>query len=143
MVECKICLNQYNDNKYGGCTECWYKYCDDCFRSYVITSIKKRNHINIECPNFQCKKIISPDLIRMGVTDYEFYLNKDVYKNRVIHDNRNCLEIIRYHKLNLRYCPNCNVMVQKIDGCNHMYCPICSHDFYWNKAEKVFCCSIL
>lgn len=142
-MECKICLNRYNLNLYGGCSKCRYKYCDDCFRSYVITSIKQKNHLNIKCPNFECKNIISHELIRNGVTDFEFYLKKYEYKNRVIYDKRNCLDIIKYNKLNLRHCPNCNVMVEKVDGCDHMICSICSYSFSWNKAEKVFYCSIL
>ena len=28
-------------------------------------------------------------------------------------------------------CPGCGVMIQKIQGCNHMICTRCKHDFQW------------
>ncbi|CAB9520759.1 IBR domain-containing protein 1 [Seminavis robusta] len=34
-------------------------------------------------------------------------------------------------KKNAKPCPNCNVPIEKNNGCNHMRCRMCRHDFCW------------
>lgn len=35
---------------------------------------------------------------------------------------------------NIRMCPNCQVPIQKTDGCDHMYCTSCNRGFLWSRA---------
>ncbi len=32
---------------------------------------------------------------------------------------------------NTRKCPNCNTRIEKNQGCNHMTCRLCKHEFCW------------
>ena len=38
---------------------------------------------------------------------------------------------------NTKLCPNgkCGVPIEKNQGCNHMQCPTCKHDFCWKCME--------
>lgn len=35
-------------------------------------------------------------------------------------------------------CPNCSILISKGDGCNHMVCIYCNHDFGWREAVQAF-----
>uniref|UniRef100_A0A8C4Q4E0 RBR-type E3 ubiquitin transferase n=1 Tax=Eptatretus burgeri TaxID=7764 RepID=A0A8C4Q4E0_EPTBU len=47
-------------------------------------------------------------------------------------DAANCLWLIT----NCKTCPNCKTPIQKNDGCNHMQCTKCKHDFCWICLEE-------
>jgi hypothetical protein len=36
---------------------------------------------------------------------------------------------------NLQECPNCNIWVEKIDGCEYVMCTACHHEFCWDCLE--------
>jgi hypothetical protein len=38
--------------------------------------------------------------------------------------NNNC-------SLNIQLCPHCNILIEKVDGCNHMKCINCNYEFCW------------
>lgn len=40
-----------------------------------------------------------------------------------------------YAKQNLQECPNCNIWVEKIDGCEYVMCTACHHEFCWDCLE--------
>lgn len=40
-----------------------------------------------------------------------------------------------YAKENLQECPNCNIWVEKIDGCEYVQCFACQHEFCWDCLE--------
>jgi len=40
-----------------------------------------------------------------------------------------------YAKQNLQECPNCNIWVEKIDGCEYVQCFACHHEFCWDCLE--------
>lgn len=33
-------------------------------------------------------------------------------------------------------CPGCNILISKGDGCEHMVCLYCDHEFYWDDAQE-------
>lgn len=36
---------------------------------------------------------------------------------------------------NLRHCPDCKVVIEKIDGCDHIHCR-CGYHFIWTTANR-------
>ena len=36
-----------------------------------------------------------------------------------------------------RHCPNCNILISKGEGCSHMKCANCYHDFDWDECRKM------
>lgn len=33
-------------------------------------------------------------------------------------------------------CPSCSILISKGDGCEHMECCYCDHEFYWDEAQE-------
>lgn len=33
-------------------------------------------------------------------------------------------------------CPNCGIVISKGDGCEHMECTYCEHEFYWDEVQQ-------
>lgn len=38
--------------------------------------------------------------------------------------------------INFKQCPNCEIIIEKDEGCNHMTCVSCNHQFCWLCMEK-------
>ena len=48
--------------------------------------------------------------------------------------NEKCMnesETANWILVNTKKCPNCNVRIEKSQGCNHMNCEVCKHQFCW------------
>ncbi|RYG60039.1 hypothetical protein EON64_19650 [archaeon] len=46
--------------------------------------------------------------------------------------------IIFFLSLSLGKCPACNTRIEKNQGCNHMTCRICKHEFCWICSSKSY-----
>jgi hypothetical protein len=55
----------------------------------------------------------------------------------VWHEDKTCEEILQEQfskltsELNLKLCPKCKTRTEKIEGCDHMTCFICKHEYCW------------
>lgn len=51
--------------------------------------------------------------------------------------NKDDVESVKLLKKETRPCPNCNISVSKVDGCDQMWCVNCKTAFYWSSLKIV------
>lgn len=99
-------------------------------------SIANVTHTIIVCPIVEC-----PGTIIEGACD--------VCKTRVCQTCRMCasdehvcdpgvLETLKLLKKDTKPCPQCNVPIHKIDGCDQMFCVSCHIAFSWRTGRREF-----
>ena len=102
---------------------------------------------NITCPN--CRRPARQEYFKMNVSGYaetiqanedmhyiiccvcknlKPYMRKECYRNSCFKYRLRCNDCSP--KI-FRECPGCSVMIEKMDGCNHMTCSNCNTHFCW------------
>jgi hypothetical protein len=51
--------------------------------------------------------------------------------------NPDNVETIKLMRKDTKACPSCATSIQKIEGCNSMWCPECKTSFYWNTLQVI------
>ena len=87
------------------------------------------------CPQDDCKGYIDSLTYKCGICE------KTVCKRCQVptHDGEKCnpdiLETVKMLKKETKPCPNCQVPIFKIDGCDQIWCTSCHTAFSWNTGE--------
>ena len=124
---CKICLKILKtDDKWTLC-ECYYMYCDNCMFEYIKFKIQNNQVLEIICPNENCNKIISEELIESIISPalfekYILFRNNDEFSKNPL----------------LRWCPKPDC--QGYDtGClnkNKLICNVCQFQYCYYCGEE-------
>lgn len=115
----------------------------DC--SFIFIN-ERTDQFTMQCPSCDatyCAQCLTQHSAR--ITCHEVKENK-----KVIADKKEQEEATeRWKEQNSRPCPQCKVSIEKSEGCNHMICRTCKHEFCWQcmkpyeaKGHGPFGCSL-
>ena len=97
---------------------CSNKRCENCFKRSEFSST---NNVTCKCGAETC-------LLCGGESHQPAYCN--VVEKWVIKSNAES-ENLLWIKANTKPCPKCAKPIEKNQGCNHMTCQSCHHNFCW------------
>jgi len=110
----------------------------------VLSKIEKTNGMRtVYCPNPKC--VTPRGIKRVGETDREYGCNncKHRYLVSPFYATYRALDYMKSDKFGVNCgwanCPRCGIMISKGDGCSHMNCIYCGHDFDWYEALDKKC----
>lgn len=85
-----------------------------------------------ECPKCGRVNCVMCEAVHQGATCQQ-YQNMINANTRNSHDNAMTADQVRtlINSRRAMHCPACGIVVEKVDGCNHMTCSACRHEFYW------------
>lgn len=92
-------------------------------------TMEKGNYIKI-CPNLKCNGFLDENLF-CGLCDLFICSNCHIEKKKNHACKNEDIETKTFFEKSGVSCPNCNVLILKIDGCNHMWCRKCKNSFDW------------
>lgn len=139
---CNVCLDNYTSYE---CDNCQYSACKSCYETYykhVMFQIKCMN-CNVIFKKKNYKYIVSKDYIKehnLQFNVFRFIINsfkdhmgrKYLYYSKDEHDKINDKHAEKNY---IRNCPRCNMPFQKNNGCGHMTCPLCKHEFSYYRSK--------
>lgn len=113
------------------------EYKKKCILNNKIQDIKIKFFGN--CPKSGCKGLITNSW-KCGLCSTKVCktCKEEVDENMQIDDhvcNRENLESLELIKNDSKHCPQCNIYIYKIDGCNQMWCTLCNIAFCWRTGE--------
>ncbi|XP_076228155.1 E3 ubiquitin-protein ligase RNF14-like isoform X2 [Nomia melanderi] len=155
---CIICFDMFLGEKCVKLKNCNHIYCGKCIEEYIALKIKENNVCDIECPVLSCNipiaiheiKSLCPNLFAK-YEDTLLHITLKTIKNLVQCPRKSCeFSFIKdtdeelticykcdytfcsyCYKVSAKPCPNCQTMIEKIDGCNKMTCMYCKANFCW------------
>lgn len=110
-------------------------------RSKYLSLLSKRKQLeerikSIKISIIRCSKCPDGNIDMSNMTCYTCKRKHCKTCHMISEDNHTCdtsiLDTKKYLEMYVRKCPNCKIPVQKVNGCNHMYCSICKCAFDWS-----------
>lgn len=99
---------------------------------------KDRKIFNLKCPKEDCRGYLSSQY-KCGVCETWVCPKCFVIKKEKNDETHTCkdddIETVKYLKTQTKSCPKCSMSIQKIDGCDMMFCTSCHVAFSWNTGE--------
>ncbi|XP_048879147.1 E3 ubiquitin-protein ligase ARIH2-like [Brienomyrus brachyistius] len=117
----------------------------DRYRRYLFRD-HVESHAQLQlCPGPDCPIVIQVQQPRAGRVKCRGCSQEFCFKCRqMYHAPTDCATVRRwltkcaddsetanYISAHTKYCPKCNICIEKNGGCNHMQCSKCKHDFCW------------
>ena len=94
----------------------------------------QNNNSCSECGHFVCNNC----LMDIGVVNKEDENRNTIEKIKKIHNcDPNVVETIKLLKKETKSCPQCEIPIYKIDGCDQMWCTQCKVAFSWKTGQIV------
>lgn len=140
-INCSICFDETEDFFQ---LSCGHSFCHDCLTGMIRIARKEKSKKDLKCAFPRCKRTISDNdlngMLFAGKLVVE--LNKTIAeKNREDEIARKAPKKIDIRPSNLlsefwiwgytKKCPGCKTHIQKNEGCNHITCRNCTHEFCW------------
>ncbi|CAK9105726.1 10 kDa heat shock protein, partial [Durusdinium trenchii] len=143
---CMICLHmvpkiELQETSTSG--RCTHRVCSDCFQAYIKHAIDD-GRIVIKCPGACHTELLESDIARIvpGYSrDERLRIMKEkheVHLADLLSSNASgahSTEFLEWTKRQTRACPNCNVLIFRHAGCDHMTCR-CGTAFDWGSKRK-------
>ena len=98
-----------------------FKYCPNVSCDFIINNSSSENKISCECGYNSCFKCSREHHYPASCNIMELWLKE------CNQDSENALWLME----NTKNCPKCKLAIQKNQGCNHMTCSQCRHQFCW------------
>ena len=128
---------------------CWCpaKNCDliihlneKCHSSSSTSTIMSNSQVTVTCGNGHSVCLVCKDIGHAPSTCENF----SMWKQKVLKEiddsaskmNANDVATALWVKANTKACPKCKTPIEKDEGCNHMTCKKCRHDFCWICMQK-------
>jgi hypothetical protein len=132
-AECAACGGSTWECVYMSCYDTDQELCFDCARAWYVASGKYKIQKLLRC--FGCNKMVENDALFGILSDEEIKervatmvaLNKDKPLDRSLRKLHN--------RRALRKCPNCPMVCEKDEGCDHMQCPVCFTHFCYDDGK--------
>lgn len=143
-ASCKICDDKQPKNNFYQ-LPCGHDYCHECLRGILGIAAREISLDSLRCPEPSCARALTlQDIERMDFAGDIVQKYKDRKKARdetssaskgfripSIADIQSTVMVY----LTTKPCPGCNRPIEKNDGCNHMTCRSCHHEFCWLCSE--------
>lgn len=97
---------------------CSHKGCEMCF---IVASFNSEMSVECEC-GFETCLLCSNEKHMPAICDI-----RRIWEIKSNAESENLTWIIA----NTKGCPKCGKPIEKNQGCNHMHCQMCQHDFCW------------
>lgn len=97
------------------------------------SSKEKKSDLNLRCSNNNCRGFLEADYtckLCRTITCKNCHLNVGISIGKHICKDED-IESIKSIQKESKNCPKCGVNIQKIHGCDHMYCILCRTFFDW------------
>ncbi|KAK3265323.1 hypothetical protein CYMTET_25981 [Cymbomonas tetramitiformis] len=117
---------------------CGETFCVACLQQYLSHCIEKCDQVAVRCPGSKCKQLMGWSSVKLHATEATF--ERYVGAHRRQHLDR--LNDTDGHNSDfwkwacsgdLAACPVCSILIQRSQGCNHMHCTSCLHDFNYDE----------
>lgn len=94
--------------------------------------------LTIKCPMKTCNGYVNTSDMKCGICNTHVCSKCHEPKQEENHEcNPDTVETVKLLKKDTKSCPNCHVMIHKIEGCDQMYCVNCNTAFSWRTREIV------
>ncbi|KZC11500.1 E3 ubiquitin-protein ligase RNF14 [Dufourea novaeangliae] len=120
-ILCQCPVIKYTDDTFAICYKCDYTFCSYCYKGYHgatpcdMTSHSMKQLINkYESSNKFQRQFLAK---KYGRKQIQIVVEKHLTEE--------------YLKRNAKPCPNCNTMIEKMDGCNKLTCIHCKAYICW------------
>lgn len=90
---------------------------------------------SVSCPVASCCGILDDKSGRCQLCHRVVCTTCNEVKNESHVCNPDTLQTIQFIKETSKQCPNCNVLIHRTSGCDHMWCTSCHTPFHWNTLE--------
>ncbi len=102
-------------------TDSSFKHCPiaNCDYCYLDESIKSKNISCPKCKKTYCCKCLVYHTENLTCEEFKKYLSESEKR------------VEEWKEKNTKPCPNCQVRIEKNEGCAHMTCKNCSYEFCW------------
>ncbi|OQR94946.1 hypothetical protein THRCLA_08059 [Thraustotheca clavata] len=124
---------------------CDHAYCKKCMKTYVSTKITNRQveATQLICPLPECKCPLDATDILKTTTEalflkYLAFMRSIEAMDRTYAAWENAMNKHKEEKV-VAPCPSCSSRIWKNDGCQHMTCTKCRHEWCWICGSQRFC----
>lgn len=118
---------------------CGHRLCQDCLTTIVNNASREQSLIELRCPIEDCRRNIdAADLRRIYFVEQEVIdriialidaINNPVARPRDENEDIGIQPLLDQEII--RPCPRCQAPIEKNEGCLHMTCRQCRHQFCW------------
>ncbi|GMI82582.1 ARABIDOPSIS ARIADNE 8, ARIADNE 8 [Hibiscus trionum] len=127
-ILCEICFEYYPSDGLKS-TRCGHPYCNDCWSSYIKTSIAGGpESLLLKCPHLSCRAAVGEDMVGLFASELENKKYSGYFVMSYIESNRM-----------IKWCPGpgCGNAVDFVAGSESfdVSC-LCSHSFCWNCTQE-------
>ncbi|MQM20092.1 hypothetical protein Taro_053107 [Colocasia esculenta] len=128
LLKCRICLEDECPCDQMSSAACGHLFCDVCWGVYIHTAVADGpGCLTLRCPDPGCRVIISRDMVERFATDEDAHkYSRYLFRSFVGGDKK------------LKWCPapDCQFVVELVEGEVFDVRCRCSHCFCWNCGEE-------
>lgn len=120
--ECPICY----ENSRNVELPCGHWHCYNCIRTYFEPAVNGQSLATLKCIEPGCDVEINNYILReLGYTEQQIQNIANLRRPVQVDTSEPSI------RQNTKPCPRCHAPIEKNEGCLHMTCTRCTHEFYW------------